>query len=140
MWLAEQADFPWPDYGGLTVNVQDCWRDRQHPEIFDAARACLKKMGVAVIEMEENRERSVFCGNLHFEPKRPENTALLQSRPGVPLYEYPEEEQRQLMAEQAEKLTAPLAVAYCNRCTAGLLLGGARAVHLMELCMGTYQG
>ena len=43
-------------------------------------------------------------------------------------------------AEQAEKLTAPLAVAYCNRCTAGLLLGGAKAVHLMELCMGTYQG
>ena len=120
VWLAEQADFPWPDYGGLTVNVQDCWRDRQHPEIFDAARACLKKMGVAV--------------------KKPENTSLLQSRPGVPLYEYPEEEQRQLMAEQAEKLTAPLAVTHCNRCTAGLLLGGVKAVHLMELCMGTYQG
>ena len=29
VWLAEQADFPWPDYGGLTVNVQDCWRDRK---------------------------------------------------------------------------------------------------------------
>ena len=69
-----------------------------------------------------------------------ENIALLQSRPGVPLYEYGEEEQRQLMAEQAEKLTAPLAVTYCNRCTAGLLLGGAKAVHLMELCMGTWQG
>ena len=105
VWLAEQKDFPWPDYSGLTVNVQDCWRDREHPEIFDGARACLKKMGVAVIEMEENWEKSVFCGNLHFEPKKPENIALLQSRPGVPLYEYGEEEQRQLMAEQAEKLT-----------------------------------
>ena len=71
---------------------------------------------------------------------KPENIALVQSRPGVPLYAYGEEEQRQLMAEQAEKLTAPLAVAYCNRCTAGLLLGGAKAVHLMELCMGTWQG
>lgn len=140
VWLAEQEDFPWPDYSGLTVNVQDCWRDREHPEIFDGARACLKKMGVAVLEMEENRERSVFCGNLHFEPKKPGNIALVQSRPGVPLYAYGEEEQRQLMAEQAEKLTAPLAVAYCNRCTAGLLLGGAKAVHLMELCMGTWQG
>ena len=27
-----------------------------------------------------------------------------------------------------------------SRCTAGLLLGGAKAVHLMELCMGTWQG
>lgn len=23
VWLLEQADFPWPDYRGLTVNVQD---------------------------------------------------------------------------------------------------------------------
>ena len=83
-------------------------------------------MGVTVLEMEENREKSVFCGNLHFEPKKPENIALVQSRPGAPLYEYVEEEQRQLMAEQAEKLTAPLAVTYCNRCTAGLLLAGPR--------------
>ena len=46
VWLLEQADFPWPDYRGLTVNVQDCWRDRRHPEVFDAARGCLAKMGV----------------------------------------------------------------------------------------------
>ena len=45
-----------------------------------------------------------------------------------------------MMAEQAAKLTAPLAATYSNRPTSGLLLGGARAVHLMELCMGTYQG
>ena len=84
VWLAEQEDFPWPDYSGLTVNIQDCWRDREHPEIFDGARACLKKMGVAVLEMEENREKSVFCGNLHFEQKKPGNIGLVQSRAGVP--------------------------------------------------------
>ncbi len=140
VWLLEQADFPWPDYRGLTVNVQDCWRDRRHPEVFDAARGCLAKMGVKVLELEENREKSVFCGNLHFEPQTPENAALAASRPGVPLYEFPQEEQKRLMAEQAAKLTAPLAATYCNRCTSGLLLGGARAVHLMELCMGAYEG
>ena len=93
-----------------------------------------------VLELEENREKSVFCGNLHFEPQTPENAALAASRPGVPLYEFPQEEQKRLMAEQAAKLTAPLAATYCNRCTSGLLLGGARAVHLMELCMGAYEG
>ena len=140
VWLNRQEDFPWPDYRGLTVNVQDCWRDREHPEIFDGVRACLERLGVTVVEMEENRENSVFCGNLHFEPKDPENLSLLKARPGVPLYEFPEEEQKRLMAEQAEKLTAPLAVTYCNRCTAGLQMGGAKAVHLAELCMGTYSG
>lgn len=138
VWLDKQADFPWPDYRGLTVNVQDCWRDRGHPEIFQAVRSCLGKLGVTVVEMEENRENSVFCGNLHFEPKKPENVALVASRPGVPLYEYTQEEQAQLFAEQVEKYTAPLTVTYCNRCTAGLLLGGGKAVHLMELCMGAY--
>ena len=138
VWLDKQADFPWPDYRGLTVNVQDCWRDRGHPEIFQAVRSCLGKLGVTVVEMEENRENSVFCGNLHFEPKKPENVALVASRPGVPLYEYTQEEQAQLFAEQVEKYTAPLTVTYCNRCTLGVRTGGGKAVHLMELCMGAY--
>ena len=95
-------------------------------------------MGVRVIEMEENRERSVFCGNLHMEPKKPENLALLKQFP-VPLYEMPIEAQKQLMREQTAKYTPPLTVAYCNRCTAGILLGGGNGVHLMELCMGTFR-
>ena len=138
VWLARQEDFTWPDYSQLTVNVQDCWRDRQHPEIFQAVRDCLAKMGVRVIEMEENRERSVFCGNLHMEPKKPENLALLKQFP-VPLYEMPIEAQKQLMREQTAKYTTPLTVAYCNRRTAGILLGGGNGVHLMELCMGTFR-
>lgn len=133
VWLNAQEDFPWPDRRGLTVNVQDCWRDRNHPEIFEAVRSCLRKMGVSILEMEENREKSVFCGNLHFEPRLPENRALVESRPGVPLYDYTQEEQARLFSEQAKKLTASLAVTYCNRCTAGLLLGGANAVHLLDL-------
>lgn len=139
VWLDRQTDFSWPDYQGLVVNVQDCWRDRAHPEIFDAVRSVLGKMGVTVLELAENRERSTFCGNLHFEPKLPENQELLTQHPGVPLYQLSQEEQRQLMAEQVSSYTAPLTVAYCNRCTAGILLGGGKGVHLMELCMGTFQ-
>ena len=41
------------------------------------------------------------------------------------------------MREQAEKITERLAVTYCNRCTQGLRTGGAEAVHLLELLMGT---
>ena len=138
VWLDRQTDFPWPDYHGLVVNVQDCWRDRAHPEIFDAVRSTLKKMGVTILELEENREKSTFCGNLHFEPKRPENIDFLAKHPGIPLYQFSEEEQRRLMAEQVETYTAPLTVTYCNRCTSGIILGGGKGVHLMELCMGTF--
>jgi len=140
VWLANQEDFPWPDYSGLTVNLQDCWRDRKHPEIFDGVRVCLDKLGITLVELEENRERSVYCGDLHFQPRLPVNQALIKTRPGIPLWEFPKEEKRQLMAEQVATYTAPLTVTYCNRCKAGILMGGGNAVHLMELCMGTFQG
>lgn len=137
-YLIEDPAFPWPDYSGLTATIQDCWRDRHHPEIFDAVRIALQKMGVTIIEMEENREKSTFCGNLHFEPRTPRNIALLAPHQGTPLYELPEDIQSQLMAEQAAKLPCALAVTYCNRCTQGIRQGGGKAVHLMELAMGTY--
>lgn len=139
VYLMEDSEFPWPDYSGLTVTVQDCWRDRKHPEIFSAVRGALCKMGVAVREMEESRERSVFCGNLHFEPRLPENLALMRELGEPPLFQAPEEVQRKLMREQVEKLPCPLAVTACNRCKAGLTLGGAAAVHLVELAMGTWE-
>ncbi len=137
VWLDRQNDFPWPDYSGLTVNLQDCWRDRAHPEIFRGVRSLLQKMRVRVVDLDENRENSTFCGNLHFEPRKPENIALLRRFPGIPIYELPEDAQRQLMAEQVEKYTCPITITYCNRCTKGVILGGGRGVHLMELVMGT---
>lgn len=138
VYIDRQGEFPFPRYSGLTVNVQDCWRDRAHPEIADAVRSLLHKMGVQVVEMAENRENSVFCGNLHFEPRRAENRAILTQNPDTPLYKLSPKEQAMLMAEQVEKLTCPLAVTTCNRCTAGIKAGGGQAVHLVELLMGTY--
>ena len=138
-YLDSDRDFSLPDYAGLTVTVQDCWRDREHPEIFAAVRSLLQKMKIAVVEMEENREQSRFCGNLHFESRRRETAEQLQAYGGKPLYELPEEVQRLLMKEQVEKLPCELAVTYCNRCKAGILLGGGKAVHLLELATGTFQ-
>ncbi len=138
VYLDALPDFPFPDYSALTVNVQDCWRDREHPEIADAARSLLQKMGVQIVEMAENREKSVYCGNLHFEPKKAENIALLAKYPGIPLWQIPEEAQIPLMKEQREKYTCPLTVTTCNRCTRGIEAAGGSAVHLVELLMGTY--
>ena len=138
-YLDSDQDFPLPDYTGLAVTVQDCWRDRAHPEIFAAVRSLLQKMKITVVEMEENRERSRFCGNLHFEARRQETLEQLQAYGEKPLYELPEEIQRLLMKEQVEKLPCELAVTYCNRCKSGILLGGGKAVHLLELAMGTFQ-
>ena len=44
VWLDREEKFPLPDYSGLTVSIQDCWRDREHPEIHEAVRSLLKKI------------------------------------------------------------------------------------------------
>lgn len=139
VYLDRDTEFSWPDYSSLTATVQDCWRDREHPEIFDAVRSCLRKMGIAVLEMEENRESSVFCGNLHFVPRNPENRELLARFPDTPLYKLPSEAEEQLMREQVEKHPCPLAVCYCNRCVKGVVTGGGKAVHLLELVTETWK-
>lgn len=138
VYLDGDSGFPWPDYSGLTVNVQDCWRDRFHPEIFDAVRSVLRKMRVKVVELEENRENTRFCGDLHFEPQKQENRALLARCPETPVYKLPDGIKVELMKEQVEKLTCPLAVCACNRCVRGIAAGGGKAVHLLELVTGTF--
>ncbi len=137
VYLDQDNTFSWPDYSGFTATIQDCWRDRTHPEIFDAVRSVLHKMRVTVIEMEENRENSVFCGNLHFEPRKPEHIELLARYPDTPLFQLPEDVQATLMSDQVEKLPCEWAVCYCNRCVKGITMGGGKAVHLLELAMGT---
>ena len=137
-YLVDDKDFPWPDYSGLTATVQDCWRDRNHPEIHEAVRKALAKMKVRVIEMEENREKAVYCGNIHFEPHKPENILLMEQYKDKPLVLAPEEVQKKLFEEQAEKYPCDNVITYCNRCTLCIRTVGVNGIHLMELAMGTY--
>ncbi|MCI8664953.1 MAG: hypothetical protein HFG69_17210 [Hungatella sp.] len=138
VYLTKDSAFPWPDYSGLTATVQDCWRDRDHPEIFEAVRTALEKMRVSVVEMEENKARSVYCGTLHFEPKDPQNASLLAKQDDKTISHMPKEVQLRFMREQVEKFPCEPAVTCCNRCTAGIRMAGGKGVHLMELMMGTY--
>ena len=135
-YLVDDKDFPWPDYSGLTATVQDCWRDRNHPEIHEAVRKALAKMKVRVIEMEENREKAVYCGNIHFEPHKLENILLMEQYNDKPLVM--EEVQKKLFEEQAEKYPCENVITYCNRCTLCIRTVGVNGIHLMELAMGTY--
>lgn len=133
VYLDHDESFVVPNHAGLTVTVQDCYRDRSHPEIFDAVRSLLTKMNVTVVEMQENREHSGFCGNLHFEPKKAENFAIVQKYGDTPIWQYAPEDEAALMREQAEKLPCELAVCYCNRCVKGIRTGGGKAVHILDL-------
>jgi hypothetical protein len=139
-YLDAQSDFVWPDYSGLKADLQDCWRDREHPEIHKAVRNILKKMHIDYVEMAENKEKSVFCGDLHFEPETEETKLLKKSYGDAPVFEYSEDDKRVLMREEVNKLSTGNAICYCNRCKKGIIMGGGKSVHLMTLAMGTFDG
>lgn len=138
VWLDREGGLDLPDYRGLRVSLQDCWRDREHPKIHQAVRSLLDKMGVTIHEIPESREQANYCGNLHFQPKDPKAAALLEARPDTPLWQFPQEEQKRIFAEQLEKHGGLPVLCYCNRCRLGMETAGGRALHLMELVMGTY--
>lgn len=108
VWLDREEKIPLPDYSGLAVSIQDCWRDREHPEIHEAVRSLLKKMGVSFRDIPENREFADYCGDLHFQPDQ------VAKHGGLPV------------------------LCYCNRCKLCIGQDGGSALHLMELVMGTY--
>ena len=125
-----------PSYQGLEVDLQDCWRDRDHPEIQAAVRSLLSKMQIRWVDSPDGGEHSRFCGNLHFEPRWPENLARMAQYPGLSIQQMPPEVQADLMAEQVADYRCGWAVAYCNRCVSGIRLGGGNSVHLLELIFG----
>lgn len=133
-YIDQDEDFIFLDYHGMKMAIQDCFRDRNQPNVHKAVRSILKKMNIEVIEIEENKENSKFCGTLHFES----SNKKLKDYPDIKISRLPEELQIELMQEQVSKFPKDcFIICDCNRCLKGINLGGGNGVHLMELVMGT---
>lgn len=130
--------FPWPDFGGERMTVQDCWRARNKPELQKAVRECMRRMNLEPVELAENYEKTQFDGVWRF------NESSVQRNIGIaPVYFtevqarglelIPPQEQAARMTEWAKQYTTDRVLTYCNACLKGVCMGGARGVHLMEL-------
>ena len=134
--LDEDQKFVFPDYSGMHFVIQDCWRDREHPEIHRAVRSLLDKMHIAYTELPLSREHSDYCGTLHFE--------TVQYKDDIPSFDHlshnGKEMCRKLMEEKAAQLNGIPVITCCARCYKGFIEGGAHPVHLMTLITGNYIG
>ena len=103
----------------------------------DAVRELLKRMNIEVVELEEAREETDFCGtslyspaptrNLRLAPKRFVENAAGKFEPRG------EDERKRLMVEYCSQITTDKVVAYCHYCTQGLAVGGKNDLHLAQL-------
>lgn len=117
--LDQDENFPWPDYHEKAFYLQDCFRDKEHPEIHKAVRNILQKMNIQVLELEKNKEHSDFCGTLFYEGKR--------------CMGWDEEKKKTTMEQYVSHFGDIPVITYCNRCRKDILLGGHEAFHILEL-------
>ena len=135
--LLTRKDFPWPDCRGEQMVIQDCFRARGKHGLHVAARECLRRCGVSIVEMPHNRDEETFDGSFLFHPPYSRNVKEAPAYFGGYLPEYvtevPEEEWPERFRLHARSYP-PLRVAcYCNACAAAARQGGADAVHLARL-------
>jgi hypothetical protein len=137
--IAQDEQFPFPDYGHEKITVQDCWRSYDNRPEQDAVRVLLHKMNFDVVELPDNYEKTQFCGVSTLAPQPPRNPRLAPKRflEGAKGKFVPHtlEQQKEAMAEYCKKIPTDKVVAYCHYCLKGLKMGGKNAVHLAALLL-----
>ena len=135
--IDKDKTFVYPNYDGLKVTVQDCWRSREQRGEQDAVRSLLARMNIEYIETAENRESTNFCGstlyreqpakNAKFAPKHYVEQAVGKFLPHKP------EEQVAIMQDYCKNFTTQTVICYCHYCLEGLLQGGVEGRHIAQL-------
>lgn len=140
--IAEDTAFPFPDYQGKKIALQDCWRAYDKRPVQNAVRTLLRKMNVQAIELPENYEKTRFCGTsvlqappayyAEYAPKRFDKDA-----PADFFQSYTDEEKVARMRAHCSGIATEKVACYCTACVNGINLGGKKSVHVMELLFAT---
>lgn len=135
--ILEDDRFEYPDLRGESITVQDCWRSKENRAEQDAVREILRRSNATIVELEENFDRTKFCGYSLYQPQPTRNAKLAPKRfvEGARGFFEPhsEEEKRRLMVEYCARIKTERVICCCHYCLRGLKLGGARALHLAQL-------
>lgn len=135
--IDNDPDFVFPDYHGEKMTIQDCWMAVEKRNVQDAIRSLLKKMNIDVVELEENYEKTRYCG-MNLAAPCTESNAKLAPKRYVQQYPHmfqpiPKEERPAHFKKYCEQFTTDKVVCYCRSCRNGLLMGGKQALHVLEL-------
>lgn len=137
--LAEDDEFPWRDYHGEKMTVQDCWRVYDNRTQQDAIRKILERMNIEIVEIENNFEKTDFCGTSLLEALSPQNGEFAPIRfienARDKFIPHSKEDQEKIMKEYCTQFTTDKVVCYCTACVQGVKLGGVKGIHLLDLMM-----
>lgn len=135
--LDKDENFEFPNYNNKKMAIQDCWRVYDNKNQQMAIRSILRKMNIDVEELEDNFEKTRFCGTTLYEdlPKQSAEFAprrFTQNTDGL-FNKYTEEEQVQFMKNHSSKIAADDVISYCIGCMKGHKLCEKNSHHLLDL-------
>lgn len=115
--VLDGLDFPFPDYHGMSMSVQDACPVRGKPQVHRAVRSLLHKMNIAVVETELNGAHTVCCGDDFY--------------PALPLAEV-----HARMKARADSMPCEQVAVYCVSCIKAMHIGGRTSRYLVDLLYG----
>lgn len=129
--------FPFPDYNGLEVTIQDCWRTRERRSEQEAVRSILRKMNIKFVETKKNHEKTDFCGSTLYREQPVKNSKLapkhyVEQAKGK-FINHTQEEQVSIMHNYCRQYQTEMVVCYCHYCLEGLLQGDVNGQHIANL-------
>ena len=78
--ILSDENFPYPDYHGEAITIQDCWRSKENFAEQEAVRELLRRMNFKVVELSENHVQAKSCGYSLYQPPPPRNPKLAPKR------------------------------------------------------------
>ena len=115
--LAESEDFPFPDYGGISMSIQDTCSARKQPEVLQAIRRLLERMNIRLVEPEKTGARAKCCGQVFYGKLETEKVEVQ-------------------MRKRAEEMPCEDVVVYCASCIMSMTVGGKRPRYIIDLLFG----
>jgi len=112
--LVKSKNFNFPDYGGIEVSMHDPCPARKEDKTHKWVRELLGKMNIKVVEAENNRNKSVCCGDSFYG-------------------KVPTEITKGLMKKRAEQMPCDEVVVYCVSCIKSMHIGGKKPLYLLDL-------
>ena len=135
--IDEDENFEFPDYKGVTMTIRDCWIAVEKKHVQSAIRSLLSKMNINYIKMEDNFEKTRYCGTYLLSPCTKSNATLAPKRyveEGSHMFTSCKEgEKVDKLKRYCENITTDKVVCYCKSCTDGINIGGKEGIHLIEL-------
>ena len=115
--LADSTTFPFPDYNGLEMSIQDACPTRTEERVHTAIRKLLNRMNINVIEPQNSRKNATCCGDSFY---------------GI----LPVDKVKEQMKKRSTEMPCDNVAVYCISCIKSIYIGGKKPRYMIDLLFG----